>query len=115
MATSSKTTAAKRIVRVLKARGLRVGGAKLTGVGRYRDILGMRDAGADFVLDFVDAGLPSTACPADEFEPALRLLKSGKVRVAEMISDRLPLAEAPRAFERAAQKGVLKVLLEMDA
>ena len=71
---AGKTTAAKRIVRALKARGLRVGGAKLTGVGRYRDILGMRDAGADFVLDFVDAGLPSTACPPDEFEPALRLL-----------------------------------------
>jgi hypothetical protein len=28
-----------------------------------------------------------------------------------MISELLPLADAPRAFERAAQKGALKVLL----
>ena len=46
------------------------------------------------------------------FEPALKLLRSGRVRVAEMISDRFALAEAPRAFERAAQKGVIKVLLQ---
>jgi threonine dehydrogenase-like Zn-dependent dehydrogenase len=45
------------------------------------------------------------------FEPALKLLASGKVRVAPMISDRLPLSTAPRAFELAARKGMLKVLL----
>ncbi|MGD0201994.1 MAG: alcohol dehydrogenase catalytic domain-containing protein [Bryobacteraceae bacterium] len=45
------------------------------------------------------------------FEPALELLYRGAVRVAGMISDRFPLAQAPRAFERAAEKGVLKVLL----
>jgi len=45
------------------------------------------------------------------FEPALRLLRSGKVRVDSMISEVLPLEEASRAFDRAQQKGVLKVLL----
>jgi len=45
------------------------------------------------------------------FEPALRLLRSGKVRVDSMISEVLPLNEASRAFDRAQQKGVLKVLL----
>ena len=45
------------------------------------------------------------------FEPALRLLKAGKLHVRAMIADRLPLREAPRAFARAAEKGVLKVLL----
>ena len=45
------------------------------------------------------------------FEPALRLLKSRKVRVDAMISDVLPLKSAPRAFEEAAKPGVLKVLL----
>ena len=45
------------------------------------------------------------------FEPALKLLKSGKIRLEEMISERLPLGEAPRAFARAAAPGVLKVLL----
>ena len=45
------------------------------------------------------------------FEPALRLLENGKIRVEEMISESYPLSEAPRAFERAAERGVLKVLL----
>ena len=45
------------------------------------------------------------------FEPALQLLRAGKIRVADMISDEIALADAPRAFERAAQRGVLKVLL----
>lgn len=45
------------------------------------------------------------------FEPALELLRGGELRLEEMISARFPLAEAPRAFERAAQKGMLKVLL----
>ncbi len=46
------------------------------------------------------------------FEPALKLLASGKVHVREMLSEMYALNEAPRAFERAAQRGVLKVLLE---
>lgn len=46
------------------------------------------------------------------FEPALALLGSGRVHVDEMISERYPLREAPKAFERAAAKGVLKVLME---
>jgi threonine dehydrogenase-like Zn-dependent dehydrogenase len=45
------------------------------------------------------------------FEPAIRMLTSGKVRVDNLISDRFPLSRAPQAFERAATKGVLKVLL----
>jgi threonine dehydrogenase-like Zn-dependent dehydrogenase len=45
------------------------------------------------------------------FEPALRLLNTGKVRVDALISETMALSEAPRAFEHAARKGVLKVLL----
>jgi alcohol dehydrogenase len=45
------------------------------------------------------------------FEPALDLLSRNLIPVEEMISQQMPLADAPRAFERAAQKGVLKVLL----
>ncbi len=44
--------------------------------------------------------------------PALQLLKSGKVRVDSMISETLPLSDAPKAFRHAAEKGVLKVLLQ---
>jgi len=45
------------------------------------------------------------------FEPALRMLASGKVRVDDLISEQFPLDRAPEAFARAATKGVLKVLL----
>ena len=46
------------------------------------------------------------------FAPALKLLKTGKLNLDAMIDSRFPLAEAPRAFERANEKGVLKVLLD---
>jgi alcohol dehydrogenase len=45
------------------------------------------------------------------FEPAIRLLSSGRVRVDGFISDEYTLDRAPQAFRRAAAKGVLKVLL----
>jgi alcohol dehydrogenase len=45
------------------------------------------------------------------FEPAMRLLASGKVRVDELISEEFPLDRASQAFKRAATKGILKVLL----
>ena len=46
------------------------------------------------------------------FEPALSLLASGRVQVADMISEAIPLSRAPAAFSIAARSGVLKVLLE---
>ena len=67
---AGKTTAAARIIRTLNRRQHRVVGVKLTGVGRYRDILAMSDAGAEWIVDFVDAGLPSTVVPPDEFTAA---------------------------------------------
>ena len=45
------------------------------------------------------------------FEASLPLLDHGVVKVEPLIADRFPLAEAPRAFARAAERGVLKVLL----
>ncbi len=45
------------------------------------------------------------------FEPALRLLKSGRVNVNDLISDEFPLHQSPAAFAAAATKGALKVLL----
>jgi len=45
------------------------------------------------------------------FEPAIRLLASGKVNVADLISAEFPLDRAAEAFAWAASKGVLKVLL----
>jgi alcohol dehydrogenase len=45
------------------------------------------------------------------FEPALKLLRSRRVRVDNLISEVLPLKKAPLAFRRAAQSGAMKVLL----
>ncbi len=73
---SGKTVAAVAAVRELVAMGRRVAGAKVTGVGRLRDILAMEGAGADPIMDFVDVGLPSTVVPADEYEDSLNLLCS---------------------------------------
>jgi threonine dehydrogenase-like Zn-dependent dehydrogenase len=46
------------------------------------------------------------------FEAALPLLGHPLVRVEDLIAARFPLAEAPQAFAHAAERGVLKVLLE---
>jgi hypothetical protein len=73
---AGKTTAARVVIRLLKRAGRTVIGAKLTGAGRYRDVLSMGDAGADYIFDFVDAGLPSTVCPEATYRWALRQLLS---------------------------------------
>ncbi len=46
------------------------------------------------------------------FEPALRLLAEGAVDVHSLIGDRFQLVEGIKAFARAQEPGVLKVLLE---
>lgn len=49
------------------------------------------------------------------FEAAIPLLASSQVRVAPLISEEFTLDQAPRAFARAATKGVLKILLRPSA
>lgn len=73
---AGKTTAARIIIHLLKQLGLTVVAAKLTGAGRYRDVLSMGDAGADYIFDFVDVGLPSSVAPPEEFRGSLRQLLS---------------------------------------
>ena len=46
------------------------------------------------------------------FEPALRLLANREVDPTVLISARYSLTEAVKAVDRAAQAGVLKVLIE---
>jgi len=46
------------------------------------------------------------------FEPAIKMLAQGKVRVGDLISEEFSLDRATEAFARAATKGVLKVLLK---
>ena len=58
---SGKTVAATEIIKQASHRGLRVAGAKLTGVAALRDTLNMQDHGAFVTASFMDCGLPSTA------------------------------------------------------
>lgn len=73
---AGKTTSGQVIIRALKYLGIDVVGAKLSGAARYRDILKFRDAGARCVVDFVDAGLPSTVCSETRFRTAFELMLS---------------------------------------
>ncbi|MDQ3627534.1 MAG: DUF1611 domain-containing protein [Actinomycetota bacterium] len=57
---SGKTTTAANLVRGLRAAGVRVGAAKVTGTGAGGDIWLFQDSGAEPVHDFTSAGLPST-------------------------------------------------------
>lgn len=45
------------------------------------------------------------------FEPAMKLIESGKLKLDSMIEGRYGLGEAVAAFERAGQRGAKKVLL----
>ncbi|HEY0369718.1 MAG TPA: hypothetical protein VGC85_08995 [Chthoniobacterales bacterium] len=58
---AGKTQAACALVRRLAREGIKIGGAKLTGVSLLRDVLSMRDYGADTICDFTDAGVASTS------------------------------------------------------
>lgn len=49
------------------------------------------------------------------FPPALALLKAARVNVEPLIADRFELKDARQAFARAAERGVLKVLLQAPA
>lgn len=57
---SGKTYAATEIIKQATRAGLRVAGAKLSGVACLRDTLNMADHGAIATASFLDCGLPST-------------------------------------------------------
>jgi hypothetical protein len=54
---AGKTLAGSAIVRALHQQGLKVGGAKLTGISLMRDTLHLYDHGAEVIADFTDAGV----------------------------------------------------------
>ncbi|GGK78245.1 DUF1611 domain-containing protein [Amphritea balenae] len=57
---SGKTTLACAAVNGLRQLGYRISATKLTGTGAGPDYWRMHDSGADRVVDFLDAGFPST-------------------------------------------------------
>lgn len=68
---AGKTLSARVAVRQLVKRGYRVVGAKVTGAGRFNDVMSLADAGAMAVFDFMDAGLPTTVIPATRFRRSM--------------------------------------------
>ena len=117
---AGKTASGQVIIRELKALGCRVTAAKLTGAARYRDILCYRDAGADAILDFVDAGLPSTVCSAARFDAALGHLAARinathpDVLVAEAGASPLEPYNGALAMERLRNQTRMIVLCASD-
>lgn len=71
---AGKTTTGRRVCKELDRAGLFAIGAKLTGAGRYRDILSFLKTGAREIYDFVDVGLPSTILPEADYRAAIRPL-----------------------------------------
>lgn len=57
---SGKTVAATEIIKQAHHAGLKVSGAKMSGVAALRDTLNMEDHGAFQTASFLDCGLPST-------------------------------------------------------
>ncbi len=72
---SGKTTTAACLIKGLSAYGLKVGAAKLTGTGAGGDPWLFADSGASSVLDFIDAGHPSTyRIPFDKIKEIVTIL-----------------------------------------
>jgi len=67
-------------------------------------------AWAPFVIDEVT--LVGSRC--GPFDRALNALEHGLVGVEPLITDRFSLSDGLKALQKAQQKGVLKVLIEMD-
>lgn len=84
---SGKTAAACTLVRSLSRAGRRVGGAKLTGVSLVRDILAMRDYGAEWAVDFTDTGVvcssPATSVETARIAFSVLASKGAEIVVAE--------------------------------
>ena len=117
---AGKTTAGRVIIHELRRAGLNVVGAKFTGAGRYRDILSYGDAGAMGILDFVDAGLPSTVVPEARFEEAMHYMLSRiaaigpDILVAEAGASPLEPYNGATAIEALSRHVVFTVLCASD-
>lgn len=71
---AGKTLTGRIVIDQLAGLGHCVVAAKLTGAAGYKDALSYGDAGAEHVLDYVDAGLVSSACPPADYAAGLETL-----------------------------------------
>ena len=103
---SGKTQAACALVRHLDRSGLKVGGVKLTGVSLMRDVLAMKDYGAEYVLDFTDAGV-ACSCP----ETAAR---TSRTLVSELAAKGVDIIVAETGDGIMGDYGVQSVLADPE-
>jgi poly(3-hydroxybutyrate) depolymerase len=95
---SGKTQTSAYLVRGLIAAGLRIGYAKVTGTGAGGDTWLLRDAGAEPVLDFTDAGMASTyRVSPEEIEGILGTLTA---HIAQKGVDAIVVEIADGIFQR---------------
>lgn len=109
---AGKTLTSTSLVRGFKRAGLRVAALKITGTGAGGDMWIVRDAGADVVLDFTDAGFATTylAPIADIEVGAFRLINHAAalgcdVAVIE-IADGLQQKETAQLIRSEALRGL---------
>ena len=95
---AGKTTSAAYLVRGLVRAGFRVGAAKVTGTGSGNDPGLLRDAGAELVLDFTDAGHASTA--GLELDGLLSILTQVQGAMAEQGIEALVMEVADGLLQR---------------
>lgn len=103
---AGKTHAACALVRRLSQEGFKVGGAKLTGVSLLRDVLSMRDYGADAILDFTDAGV---ACTGPETSA-----KIARIILSELANRGVDLIIAETGDGIMGEYGVQQILADRE-
>ena len=110
---AGKTETAAYLVRGLKSAGQRTGYIKVTGTGAGGDGWLLQDAGADCVLDFTDAGLPSTfRVPIARIEHIMTLLIDNMAaRVSIPSSWRLQTASTNRKPPSSSARQALQLRL----
>lgn len=117
---AGKTTVARIIVNHLKRAGLNIVAGKLTGASRYRDILSLKDVGANHIFDFVDMGMPSSIFPREKFRKKLIQLLShinnvrADVAVIELGASPLEPYNGDVAFEELKSSVKFIVLCASD-
>jgi hypothetical protein len=117
---AGKTTSARIVTHLFKMAGYKVAGAKLTGAGRYKDILAIKDVGADSVVDFVDVGLPSSICPTNRYQTALEQMltriqhQKADIAIIEIGASPLELYNGATAFQAIREQIKAIVLAASD-
>lgn len=117
---AGKTTSARIVTHLFKMAGFKVAGAKLTGAGRFKDILAIKDVGADSVVDFVDVGLPSSICSIKRYQTALEQLLSrmqhqnADIAIIEIGASPLELYNGATAFHAIKEQIKAIVLAASD-